>query len=66
MLNVSLVREVRRSTRYLQNQSNAGVVYATTHREELQITVMLISIVIVFFICQVHKAVSLYTFTVSQ
>jgi len=52
VLNVSLVREVRRSTRYLQHHV-AGSVSSTTQREELQISVMLISIVVVFFICQV-------------
>jgi len=52
VLNVSLVREVRRSTRYLQQHVSA--VSTTTQREELQISVMLISIVVVFFICQVY------------
>jgi len=51
VLNVSLVREVRRSTRYLQH--HIASVSTTTQREELQISVMLISIVVVFFICQV-------------
>jgi hypothetical protein len=50
VLNASLVREVRRSTRYLQRNSAAS---ATIQREELQISVMLISIVVVFFVCQV-------------
>jgi len=51
VLNVSLLREVRRSTRYLQHHVSA--VSTTTQREELQISVMLISIVVVFFVCQV-------------
>ena len=51
VLNVSLVREVRRSTRYLQH--HIASVSTTTQREELQISVMLISIVVVFFVCQV-------------
>ena len=57
VLNVSLLREVRRSTRYLQHHVSA--VSTTTQREELQISVMLISIVVVFFICQVSLSLSL-------
>jgi len=53
VLNASLVREVRRSTRYLQHHVAASM-SSTTQREELQISVMLISIVVVFFICQVR------------
>ena len=59
VLNVRLIWEVKKSTRYLQRNmmmsstatggSGAGNVAA---REELQITVMLISVVIVFFACQ--------------
>jgi hypothetical protein len=51
VLNASLVREVRRSTRYLQRMHHSATT-ATSQREELQISVMLIGIVIVFFICQ--------------
>lgn len=54
VLNASLVREVHRSTRYLQRLSTAGA--SNTAREELQISVMLIGIVVVFFICQVRTA----------
>jgi len=53
VLNVSLVREVRRSTRYLQHHVTA--VSSTTQREEMQISVMLIGIVVVFFVCQVDS-----------
>ena len=73
-LNVSLLREVRRSTRYLQHhvstvhcrcsrysrtrylQHHVSTVATSTQREELQISVMLISIVVVFFICQVSPS----------
>jgi len=55
VLNVSLVREVHRSTRYLQHHVDA--LSTTAHREEQQISVMLISIVVVFFICQVCHTV---------
>ena len=52
VLNVSLVREVRRSTRYLEQHVSA--VASTAQRDELQISVMLISVVVVFFVCQVY------------
>ena len=55
VLNVSLIREVHRSTRYLQHHTTS--VSTTAQREELQISVMLISIVVVFFICQVFMHV---------
>ena len=61
-MNVSLVREVRRSTRYLQHHVTA--VSSTTQREELQISIMLIGIVVVFFVCQV--SFSLYVSPVSK
>jgi len=59
VLNMSLVREVRRSTRYLQHHTPS--VSSTTQREELQISVMLISIVVVFFICQVSLSMRIHT-----
>jgi thyrotropin-releasing hormone receptor len=55
ILNVRLIWEVRKSTRYMQATMSANVPgrsAGTVKKEELQITVMLISIVIVFFICQ--------------
>ena len=57
VLNVRLIWEVRKSTRYLQrNMMMSGGASGTgsnvAQREELQITVMLISVVIVFFVCQ--------------
>jgi len=55
VLNASLVREVRRSTHYLQHHTAS--VSTTVQREELQISIMLISIVVVFFICQVSLAI---------
>lgn len=55
VLNASLVREVRRSSHYLQRHVTSSV-STTTHREEIQISVMLISVVIVFFLCQVCTA----------
>ena len=42
VLNVSLVREVRRSTRYLEQHVSA--VASTAQRDELQISVMLITV----------------------
>ena len=53
ILNILLIREVRKSTEYFKrnmmvSQNSTSVV----QREELQITIMLISVIIVFFICQ--------------
>ncbi|KAK2159654.1 hypothetical protein NP493_1700g00004 [Ridgeia piscesae] len=64
MLNVRLVWEVRKSTRYIQRnliveKSAANVI----QREELQITIMLISIIIVFLTCQAPYVI--YTAIVS-
>lgn len=51
--NILLIQAVRRSTRYLQrNQLAAPKSTSAVQREELQITIMLISVIIVFFICQ--------------
>ena len=55
ILNVRLIWEVRKSTRYLQAtmvMAAPGRSSGTAQKEELQITIMLISIIIVFFICQ--------------
>ena len=51
VLNVRLIWEVRKSTLYIQ-RNMGGSSTGTIQREELQITVMLISVIIVFFICQ--------------
>ena len=61
--NMRLIEEVRRSTRDLHSTIAApGRSLGIVQKEELQITVMLISIIIVFFICQapyvVYTAVS--------
>lgn len=56
-LNVKLILEVRKSTRYLQK--NLGTTNHRVQKEELQITVMLISVIVVFFVCQVGKDVLL-------
>lgn len=53
VLNVRLIWEVKKSTAYIQR--NLIVAKNANHavqREELQITIMLISIVLVFFVCQ--------------
>ena len=51
--NVLLIRAVRKSTRYLQsNQLTGAKSTSGAQREELQITVMLISVIVVFFLCQ--------------
>ena len=71
--NGKLVWEVRRSTQYLQrNQmlrqtsdsgSGNGGGGSRVEREELQVTIMLISVIIVFFICQAPYVI--YTAIVS-
>ena len=53
VLNILLILEVRKSTQYFKrnmmvSQGSGSVV----QREELQITIMLISVIIVFFVCQ--------------
>lgn len=52
-LNIRLITEIRKSTKYLQyhlgNDSNMQTVVST---EQLKITMMLISIIFVFFVCQ--------------
>jgi hypothetical protein len=58
VLNASLVREVHRSTSYLQRHGSVGS--SNMQREELQISVMLISIVVVFFVCQVSGQVNVF------
>lgn len=54
ILNFRLIWEVRKSTAYIQRNLIVTVNKAnlTAQKEELQITIMLISIVLVFFICQ--------------
>ena len=51
ILNIRLILEVRSSSRYLQHQI-FPVASEAVHREERQITIMLISVIVVFFICQ--------------
>lgn len=51
ILNAKLIVEVHKSTSYLQK--NMTVANNRIQREEIQIAVMLISVIIVFFICQV-------------
>ena len=64
VLNARLVYEVRKSTRYIQRnlivEKSAG---NAIQREELQITIMLISIIIVFLLCQAPYVI--YTAIVS-
>ena len=52
VMNALLILAVRRSTKYLQSNQLSSQKTSAVQREELQITVMLISVVIVFFICQ--------------
>lgn len=52
-LNGLLIREVRKSTKYIKrNMMVAHNSNSVVQREELQITIMLISVIIVFFVCQ--------------
>ena len=64
VLNLRLVYEVRKSTRYIQRnlivEKSAG---NAIQREELQITIMLISIIVVFLLCQAPYVI--YTAIVS-
>lgn len=63
-LNVRLIWEVRKSTQYIKrNLTQVGSASTAVQREELQITVMLISVIIVFFICQAPYVI--YTATTS-
>ncbi|ELT94998.1 hypothetical protein CAPTEDRAFT_215199 [Capitella teleta] len=71
VLNVRLIWEVRKSTRYLQatmvaSVSAPGRSAGTIKKEELQITVMLISIIIVFFICQAPYVVYTAIFSINK
>ena len=55
ILNVCLIWEVHKSTAYIQQNlmvSRGPNGAHAVHREEVQITIMLISVIIVFFICQ--------------
>ena len=53
VLNARLIWEVRKSTQYIQRNLMVGQGAGTAiQREELQITIMLISVIIVFFVCQ--------------
>ena len=64
ILNVRLIWEVRKSTQYIQrNLMVAGSANSAVQREELQITIMLISVIIVFFLCQAPYVI--YTATTS-
>ena len=63
-LNVALICEVKKSTQYMARNLGAGAKSAeTAQREERQITFMLISIIIVFFLCQAPYVI--YTAIVS-
>ncbi len=52
MLNVRLIWEVRKSTQYIQRNLMVDGAANCVQKEELQITIMLISVIIVFFLCQ--------------
>ena len=65
ILNARLIWEVRKSTKYVQRnqifaESDTSVMLKS---EELQVTIMLISVIIVFFLCQGPYVI--YTATVS-
>lgn len=51
VLNVLLIVQVRSSTKYLQRNSRGSTGCIVAQKEEQQVTVMLISVIIVFFIC---------------
>ena len=64
VLNVCLIVEVRKSSQYIKaNLLSVHDARSSIKREELQITIMLISVVIVFFICQAPYVI--YTAVVS-
>ena len=52
ILNARLIWEVRKSTQYIQQNLTTAGSARHIQSEELQITIMLISVIIVFFICQ--------------
>ena len=54
IMNTLLIRAVKRSTRYIQRNQLATRrrSSSTVQREELQVSTMLISVIIVFFVCQ--------------
>ena len=53
VLNARLIWEVRKSTKYIKSITCAARnINSLVQKEEIQITVMLISVVIVFFVCQ--------------
>ena len=52
ILNARLIWEVRKSTKYIQQNMTIAGSANNLQREELQITIMLISVIVVFFICQ--------------
>ena len=67
VLNLTLIMEVRKSTRYVQrNMMVASRSSNSIQREEIQITIMLISVVIVFFVCQVPYVVYMAIMSVTK
>ena len=65
ILNVKLIWEVKKSTQYLQRNLviRANGTSSVAQKEDLQITIMLISVIMVFFICQAPYVI--YTAIVS-
>lgn len=51
VMNALLISQVRKSTRYLTRGSRGSAGCSVAQKEELQVTVMLISVVVVFFVC---------------
>lgn len=52
-LNIRLITEIRKSTKYLRyHLGNHSKVQTVVSTEQLKITMMLISIIVVFFVCQ--------------
>ncbi|XP_059165575.1 G-protein coupled receptor daf-37-like [Physella acuta] len=60
-LNIRLILEIRRSSRYLQYHLGGDLrVRSVVSREELKITMMLVSVIIAFFVC--HTPYMVYSF----
>lgn len=52
VLNVRLIQEIRKSSRYLQYHLGTDWhVRSVVSREELKMTMMLVSVIVAFFVC---------------
>ena len=52
VLNTRLIWEVRKSTKYLQSNQMLSGSSSAAQREEIQVSIMLISVIVVFLLCQ--------------